>query len=122
MSDHNRSDSDAESFFLREGELVTGTRSGHTRRDHDRGLNPGRRYSDHTRVRRRFIDRVIDMKIQGMSALSIANILNDEGLKTANESLWTEDAISQLVKIEASRAKRDAWRPIHKSSNGPDHE
>ena len=115
VTDHNRPDAETGKFFLRDSGLVHGTRTGQVRRDEDRGLKAGRRYSDHSRVRREFIDRVLDMKIKGVSALSISKILNDEGLRTAGNLPWTEKSIVQLIETEKSRAKRDAWRPKHKT-------
>ena len=91
--------------------LAQGSRSGVERRQGDRGLRPGRRYEDHQKVRREFIDRILEMRIQGCSPRSIAHILNDEGLETEAQKVWTAAAIEQLLAVEDAKRARDAWRP-----------
>ena len=59
---------------LRGDQLAAGSRKGHERRTDDRGLRAGRRYLDHKRVRRAFINRVMDMALQGLSKATIARI------------------------------------------------
>ena len=111
MGDQNVPEDESQRYVLRGDLLTSGSRTGQERRIDDRGLNAGRRYLDHKRVRRAFIDRVMDMEQQGLSKKTIASILNDEELKTAAGENWTEVAITQLVAQENERRDRAAWRP-----------
>jgi len=111
MSNEKIPDSEAGRYVQRGESLAQGSRSGGDRRQGDRGLATERRYVDQQRVRRQFIDRVTEMCVQGCSHLSIAEILNDEGLRTAADERWTTSAIEQLLKAEDTRRKKEAWRP-----------
>ena len=111
MSDQEVPEDEARRYVLRGDQLAAGSRTGHERRTDDRGLRAGRRYLDHKRVRRAFINRVMDMALQGLSKATIARILNDEEFKTASGSEWTATAITQLMAQENERRDRAAWRP-----------
>jgi hypothetical protein len=112
MSENENPESETRRYVQRGDKLAHGSRSGAERRHAERGLRPGRRYEDHQRARREFIDRILDMRIQGCSAHTTANILNDEAIETAEGKEWTKEAIQQLLDTEDSRRARDAWRPL----------
>ena len=111
MTDNEIPESERERYVQRGEKLTRGSRSGEERRLAERGLQPGRRYEDHQKARREFIDRILDMRVQGCSARTTANILNDDAIETAGGQKWTEEAIQQLLDTEDSRRARDAWRP-----------
>ena len=87
------------------------SRDGEDRRGDNRGLNPGRRLSDHHRVRSLFNKRIESLVREGHSAESVAVILNDEDFQTAGGEQWTADAIIQLLDTLKQRRSRDAWLP-----------
>ena len=111
MADDKIPASEKHRFVRRGDNLAQGSRSGQDRRDDNRGLAPGRRYDEQTRVRRQFIDRVKEMRLEGCPNVVIAQLLNEEGLLTARNERWTEHAIEQLLNTERAREGRDAWRP-----------
>ena len=111
MSDEKIPAAETSRYVQRGETLAQGSRTGQDRRDDKRGLSPGRRYVEQSRVRREFIERIKEMQVQGFSNQSIAHILNDEGLVTARSERWTESAIEQLLNTERAREGREAWRP-----------
>ncbi len=102
---------DDQAIVCRTGEYVPGSRQGGDRRAEDRGLDGGRRTDDQRRVRRKFIDRVVDLADEGHPPKHIASTLNDEGSRTARGHRWTTQAIDQLIRTESARRGRKAWIP-----------
>jgi len=103
--------SEDQGIVCRAGEYVPGTRKNSDRRAEDRGLDAGRRVDDQRRIRRRFINRVVDLADEGHPAKIIATTLNDEGCRTARGHRWTTQAIGQLIRTENARRDRKAWVP-----------
>ena len=101
---------EAERVVLRGDHLAYGTRAGPDRRDDERGLDAGRRSEDHHRVRRAFIDRVMDWHDEGRPAADIAEALNEEGVRTARGNAWSEAAIEQLIHLEMQKRARGEWQ------------
>ena len=98
-----------------------GSRSGHDRRGEERGLDAGRRRIDHREVRTAFFNRVRDMRVMGISASSIAMVLNEEGVTTAQGKRWSAIAIEQLLEVSDNIDRKNAWSPLGEQS-ATDHE
>ena len=110
--DEALSSKEAKKIVQRGETLAKGSRSGRDRRGEDRGLDAGRRRVDHREVRTAFLARVRDMRLMGMSNSSIAMILNDEGVTTAQGHKWSSIAIQQLLDVAESIDRKKAWTPL----------
>ncbi len=102
---------DGQSIVCRTGEYGPGSRNAPDRRSEERGLDAGRRVDDQRRIRRRFINRVIDLADGGHDPNGIAATLNEEGCRTARGHRWSTQAIDQLIRTENARLGRKAWVP-----------
>lgn len=111
LSARDEDEYEDKAIVCRTGEYGPGSRSGRDRRDTDRGLDVGRRLDDQRRVRRRFINRVVELSDANKTAQDIAVILNDEGCRTARGHRWSTQAIDQLIRSESARRGRSAWVP-----------
>ena len=90
MKNPQNSESKDDGKVVQRGDsLSVGTRRGGDRRGDARGLNAGRRMSDHRRVRTAFLDRIKDMLAIGISPTTVARILHDEESTTAQGEAWT---------------------------------
>ncbi|MEE2786306.1 MAG: hypothetical protein VX589_03140 [Myxococcota bacterium] len=118
---HTPTKSDEAQRVVQRGDrLAQGSRSGHDRRGADRGLDAGRRRIDHREVRSAFLMRVKDMQIMGMSASSIAMVLNDEGVTTAQGQKWSAIAIKQLLGVSERIERKNAWSPLKATQSDRD--
>lgn len=71
--------------------------------------------SDHRRVRTAFLNRIKDMLAIGISPATVARILNDEELTTAQGEAWTESAIKQLLDVSQEVSTKAAWSPLEQA-------
>ena len=103
---------EAQKIVQRGEQLAHGSRSGHDRRGEERGLDAGRRRVDHREVRTAFLNRIRDMRVMGISASSIAMVLNEEGVTTAQGQRWSAVAIEQLLEVADDIDRKNAWSPL----------
>lgn len=77
--------------------------------------------ADAPAAKRRSLQRILELRLQGCGALRIANLLNEEGLRGAQSGKWYPCSVRrQLIALGLSTSSADlVWCPLPPGQDPP---